>query len=158
MVRTDQGEEGLFPPLWAPALPPIALGLVALVLVAAGAMGKNPFWSGNEITLSEAAALRDQGAVLMRLTAGDDVDVRYSVRAGLIDSRTMTITPMEAAVHEDRPEMIALLLSRGARATAADVCVWTQLAARRKSRQADEYLASRYPVERAACAPVETPP
>jgi hypothetical protein len=133
------------PVLWAPALVPVALGLLSLALVLAGAFGKNPLWTEAELNLSEAAALRDQAAVLRRLAANDDIAARYLVRAGPIAGRDQWLTPVEAAIHEDRVEVLELLFANGAPASPADICGWVELISRRHAKNASAFIAQRYP-------------
>ena len=55
------------------ALPPlVAVAVSAAIVVTAAAGGSPPFWRGGPLTLSEAAALRDQGEVARLTLSGSD--------------------------------------------------------------------------------------
>jgi hypothetical protein len=93
-----------------PAL--VAVGFCAAVFVAA-VFGSTPaFWQGGSLTLSEAAALRDQGEVARLIEAGADPDSEYPLRPDVIATRRAT--PLEAAVAARRAEIVNLLMREGA--------------------------------------------
>jgi len=71
-----------------------------------------PFWRGGPLTLSEAAALHDQGELVRLIASGRDPDAVYPLRAGVLAARALT--PLEAAVGARRAEMINLLILGGA--------------------------------------------
>jgi hypothetical protein len=79
------------------------------------AIDAHPFWRVEPLNLSEAAALRDGGEVARLIAAGHDPNQAYPIRAGLLLSSGVTLTPVEAAVVADRPEIVQLLVDGGAR-------------------------------------------
>jgi hypothetical protein len=95
--------------------PVVALALIAAAALAATAAGLQPLWPGDELTLAEAALLRDDGDVARLVGLAQDPNERYVVRRNLIDRSAHEMTPLEAAVHAARPEMVRLLLALGAR-------------------------------------------
>jgi hypothetical protein len=104
------------------AIPGAVAFAVALGVVAGWAAGRQPFWPTPDLTLSEAAALRDLGEVY-RLTAyeGADPNRAWPVRAGLLpDNRPAVISPLAAAVESRRFEMVRLLVHQGASPPAAE--------------------------------------
>ena len=115
---------GQRPPLLiACAVPPlIAVAVSAVILVTAAAGGSPPFWTGGALTLSEAAALRDQGEVTRLTLAGADPNAPYSLRPGILAAASLT--PLEAAVGARRAEMVELLMLHGAR---EDETSWRRL-------------------------------
>ena len=59
---------------------------------------------------------------------------------------------MQAAISEDRTEMVALLLSHGLKANVEKVCEWLELAGANHKKEAMRYLRSTFPTESASCA------
>ena len=94
----------------APALAAIAVGAAIVVTAAAG--GPPPFWRGGSLTLSEAAALHDQGELVRMIASGSDPNVVYPLRPGVV--AVSSLTPLEAAVAARRAEMVDLLMLHGA--------------------------------------------
>lgn len=132
--------------------PQMVLAVSSIVLIGLGWMDRNPFWSPTTLTLSEATALRDQATVLVLIEGGADPDRSYRIRAGLTGEREIVLTPMQAAISEDRAEMAALLLSHGLKARAGQVCEWLGLAVANDKKQVMSYLRSTFPTESASCA------
>lgn len=105
------------------ALPPLAAIVVSAIIVVSGAAGGTPpFWHGGPLTLSEAAALRDQGEVTRLAASGEDPNGVYALRPGVLAASGLT--PLEAAVGARRAEMVELLMLRGAR---VDASGWRRL-------------------------------
>ena len=95
------------------ALPALAaVAVSAAVVVMAVTDGSPPFWNGGSLTLSEAAALHDQGELVRLIAAGSDPNQVYALRPGVLAVRALT--PLEAAVGARRPEMVELLMRHGA--------------------------------------------
>jgi hypothetical protein len=76
--------------------------------------GIDPIWYVEPLTLSEAAALRDNGEALRLIDLGADVNKATTVRAQFVYHNQSILTPLEAAVAARRPDMIQLLLDHGA--------------------------------------------
>ena len=128
------------------ALPPLALAAASLVLLVLGAYERNPFWPRqDDVTIAEAAALRDPGRVARMIASGVDPNVPRRVRAGVLDEREHRLTPAEAAVLADRTEVIATLIARGTRVDAGVVGRWWCLARATGADESVEYLRRRYP-------------
>ena len=132
--------------------PQVILAVLSIVLIGLGWIDRNPFWSPTVLTLSEATALRDQATVLVLLEGGADPDLPYRIRPGLAGEREMVLTPMQAAISEDRTEMAALLLSHGLKANVGQVCEWLRLAAANNKKEVMSYLRSTFPTESTSCA------
>ena len=96
------------------ALPAVLLAAATVAWLAMAAFGAHPFWPSESMTLSEAAALRDGGEVARLLAAGVDPNGRYSIRGGFLYSDPVMLTPVEAALAADRPEIVAILVHAGA--------------------------------------------
>lgn len=101
-------------PLRALVSAPVVLLAIAYVVTLSLSMsGDNPLWRTEPLNLSEAAALRDRGEVARLLAAGDDPRAARPVRGGFLYQEPVTLTPTEAAVLADRPEILQLLLDYG---------------------------------------------
>lgn len=140
------------------AAPPVILGGFCVVLIGLGLFDANPFWPRTDLTFAEAAALRDRGTVALMLESGRDPSRRYPIRAGLISSDSLTATPMEAAIQEDRSEIVSFLLQYGSSSTdVSTVCEWLRLSKLRKSELIDSLVRSRFPQESAQCPAAALP-
>lgn len=93
--------------------PVLLLAAAFAVMLTLAARGHHPLWRTETINLSEAAALRDRGEVARLLAAGADPRAARPVRAGFLFQRPVTLTPTDAAVLADRPEILQLLLDYG---------------------------------------------
>ena len=106
----------------------LALALPALVWLAAAAMvlvavlgGYRAFAAPPDLTLPEAAALRDEAEVLRQIRHGVDPSLAASVRRGVIDDDAFVLTPLQAAIANHHAEVVKLLLDNGARFDATNV-------------------------------------
>ena len=122
-----------------------ALGLPGVLLIAATAvmliglpLGVDPLWAVEPITLSEAAALRDNGEVVRLIDSGGDVNGTSAVRPDILSAHSLVMTPIEAAVAAERADMVELLLEQGAR---MDAALWTRLMCFSASVEADDIRA-----------------
>jgi len=106
------------------AAPGVLFLVLTLVVVVGPAVGFDPLWYAEPVTLPEAAALRDNGEIVRLIQQGADPNAAGVVRAGLIKSNAITLTPLEAAVGIRRADTTALLLDRGA---TMDGAAWTRL-------------------------------
>jgi hypothetical protein len=106
------------------AAPAAVVGVLSLVGVVSSVAGANPDWAAQSVNLTEAAALRDQATVAQRIARGEDAHARHLVRPDLVLNEPATMTPFEAAIAVDRPEIAQLLLWSGYRIDAAE---WRQL-------------------------------
>lgn len=118
---------------------PGALLIVATAIMLAGLpFGRDPLWAVEPLTLSEAAALRDNGEVVRLIHSGSDVNAKSIVRADVFSDQSLTMTPLEAAVAAERADMVELLLEQGARPDAGQ---WTRLMCFAASVEADDVRA-----------------
>jgi hypothetical protein len=145
-------------PILAFALPGTLLILATAVMLLGLPFGIDPLWRVESLTLAEAAALRDNGEVVRLIHAGEDPNKAGPVRAELLRNDAQVVTPLEAAVGIDRPDMIDVLVDNGA---VLDAATWTHLMCFAKSIEADEaidFLEQRRPADASiACDHVRTP-
>lgn len=127
------------------AAPPLAVVVASAVLMLLGGVERNPFWPRQQITMAEAAALRDPGTVVRLIESGVDPNGPMAVRPGVLDDRGHHMTPAEAAILADRSEVMAVLVARGARADEERVRSWACLAAAAAKRETLAYLRAVYP-------------
>jgi hypothetical protein len=85
------------------------------VLVVVGwVVGAAPFWPVTNVTLSEAAALKDAGEVVRLITREHhDPNRAWPIREGVLGP-AREMTPLEAAVTIRRLQMVRVLLRYGA--------------------------------------------
>ena len=109
-------------PLNDPAFPlTLALAAPALVWVAAAAVvllaalgGYRALAAPADLTLPEAAALRDEAEVLRQIRHGVDPNMAARVRRGVIRDEAYLLTPLEAATAARHGEVVRLLVGNGA--------------------------------------------
>ena len=145
-------------PVLALALPGTLLIVATAVMLLGLPLGLDPLWRVEPLTLAEAASLRDNGEVVRLIHAGEDPNKAGTVRAELLRNDAQVVTPLEAAVGIDRPDMIEVLLDNGA---VLDATTWTHLMCFATAIEADEaidFLEQRRPGDAAtACDHVRTP-
>lgn len=100
--------------VWAVAGPGIVWLAAAAAILAASLGGYRALAAPADLTLSEAAAIRDEAEVLRQIRAGADPDARGLVRRGMISDPEYLMTPLEAAIAAGHGEVVRLLLRNGA--------------------------------------------
>lgn len=111
--------------LAAPAVLWLAVAAAVLVAVLAGFRA---LAAPADLTLPEAAALRDQAEVLRLIGRGADPNAAASIRRGMLRGNEVRMTPLEAAVEARHLEVVQLLVRHGADVDAANVPVLLCLA------------------------------
>ena len=106
---------------------------MAVVLMAA-LLGHDPLWPVEDVTLAEAALLRDDGEVVRLIGLGEDPNGHYRIRRKLMKRSPRLVTPLEAAVLASRPMMVRLLLAHGA---LPDSDTWTAVCESERKEIAD---------------------
>ena len=124
--------------MWALGLPGALLIAATAVMLIGLPLGADPLWAVEPITLSEAAALRDNGEVVRLIDSGVDVNGTSAVRPDILSAHSLVMTPIEAAVAAERADMVELLLEQGAR---MDAALWTRLMCFSASVEADDVRA-----------------
>ena len=108
----------------AAALPSAAIGILSLVALVLSLADRNPDWPRQTLNMTEAAALRDQATVVRLLAAGEDPHARRELPADMVLNERAELTPFEATIAADRPEVAELLVWAGYRFDATE---WRQL-------------------------------
>jgi len=106
------------------ALPGCMMAAATAVALVLTAVDQPPMWPHHPVNLAEAAGVRSESELVRLIEAGGDPNARYPIRAGLIFGYPLRLTPLEAAVANDDPEMVTRLLAKGA---SMDASVWTHL-------------------------------
>ena len=91
--------------------------LVTAVMLMITLLGNHPLWPVKDLTLAEAALLRDEGEVARLIESGEDPNGRYQIRHTLMHRSSRLVTPLEGAVRARRNRravMVRLLLAHGA--------------------------------------------
>ena len=101
-------------PSLALGIPALAWTLVATVILISALTGYRPLAAPRDLTLSEAAAIRDPLEILRQIRSGADPNKPERVRRDLLKSDEYTMTPLEAAVAVRRLEIFQLLQKHGA--------------------------------------------
>jgi hypothetical protein len=117
---------------------PIAWLIVSCALLIAAWTGYTPFMTSADLTLPEAAAVRDHLDVLRQIESGADPNRAERVRAGLVRPGEYVMTPLEAAVASGRIDTVEFLQQHGAR---VDDATWPSLLCFAQLQGADEIAA-----------------
>ena len=122
------------PAVVAVAAVPTALLLVCAAIVAGALFSYHPFWPDDQPTFAEAIIMRDMGALVQRLEERPDVRQRFPVRPGMINDRSLELTPYEAVVAAKRDDVYLVLKERGMTPPPESVLRLQCLAARTSAR------------------------
>jgi hypothetical protein len=136
---------------------PMVLAITAFYTLADAAVGGDPFWHEPQLTMSEAAALKDRATMQRLLWAGVDPNAPAKVRANILKSYDIVVTPLEASVGTRTQTAMQFLLEHGARMDRHDQDVVTCLATEDAADEILDYLAKAFPGEKPDCAHVTTP-
>lgn len=127
----------------AAALPPVALAAFTAVSLVLALGGRHPLWRISDVNIAEAAATRDAASVVLLIQEGHDPDIARFVRPGLLERGAIRATPLEAAVAEDRVEIVDVLLRHGASLTEAQRAAFTCAARARGDADIVRYFEGR---------------
>ena len=136
---------------------PLLLSVVAVCVLADAAVGGDPFWHEPQLTMGEAAALKDRATMQRLIWAGVDPNAPTHVRADILKSHDIVVTPLEASVGTRTPTSMAFLLAHGTRMDRHEQDVVTCLATEDDAKEILEYLQKNFPAEQPDCAHVTTP-
>ena len=130
--------------LAAPAL--VWLAAAAVVLLAALG-GYRALAAPADLTLPEAAALRDEAEVLRQIRHGVDPNLAGRVRRGVIRDEEYLLTPLEAATAARHGEVVRLLVGNGAELNDTNVPILFCLAQRSGAADIVSLLNEHAPVD-----------
>jgi hypothetical protein len=100
--------------MWIVAGPCLVLACLSAWWTA-GRLAGGGLWPPDDVTLSEAAATRNNAEVVRLIGGGANPNQRSRVRDGLLTSGyPVTIKPIEAAVGAQRADSVRTLLANGA--------------------------------------------
>jgi AcrR family transcriptional regulator len=138
----------LFLAVAGPAILYVVVEAMFLLMAAFG--GEHPRWPAEKLNLAEAVAVRNTGEVMRLVEEGEDPNRHYPIRQGLLDGDPSEATPLEAATSERRPELIEILIARGARLAPAD---WVRLRCFALGRERNDVAAALDAVKPAEIVP-----
>ena len=101
------------PAALAVALPGCLLAAATVVALTLAAFGEHPMWPHEDVNLAEAAGVREEAEVVRLIEQGQNPNASYPVRSGLLFERPVTLTPLEAAVINNDPAIVAVLFANG---------------------------------------------
>ena len=101
-----------------PATAWIAAGTIVLV---ATLFGYRALAAPADLTMSEAAVLRDEAELLRQMRHGVAPDMQYTIRRGMLSEQDYIMTPLEAAIAARHAEVVQLLVDNGAKLTDANL-------------------------------------
>jgi hypothetical protein len=127
----------------AAVLPPALVGLYTIVALTLGLFGRHPMWPMSQPNLAEAAATRDAASVVYLLRQGHDPDVPHMIRPGVLARGAVRRTPLEAALEEQRLEIVNILLRHGASLSPEQRIDFTCAARRRGDDDIVQYFEAR---------------
>lgn len=136
---------------------PALLAIAAVVVIGGGLVGWNPLWSEPELTLAEAAALKDRGTMERLLSSGADPNAPANVRPRILREYAIVVTPLEASVGTRTPTAMQFLLSRGARMDGRERAVIMCLAIKDEAMEIVDFLDKDGRNDRPDCEHVSTP-
>jgi hypothetical protein len=127
----------------AAVAPPVALALFTIGALLLSLGGRHPLWRTADVNLAEAAATRDAASVVFLIAEGHDPDVPRFVRPGVLARGAVRTTPLEAAIAEQRMEIVDILLRHGATLTESQRLAFTCAARRRGDADVVRYFEAR---------------
>jgi hypothetical protein len=96
--------------------PLLVVFLGSLSIVVGALVGWKPFWPEPAMNVSEAAGVSNAGEVVRLIVVeGQDPNRAWPVRAGMLGSAPVTLTPLDAAIVIRREELVPLLVRHGVR-------------------------------------------
>ena len=131
------------PLAFAAALAPVALAVFTAASLVLALVDRHPLWQVSEVNIAEAAATRDAASVVLLIQQGHDPDLPRFVRPGLLARGAVRATPLEAAIAEDRLEIVDVLLRHGASLSEAQRVEFTCAARRRGDADIVRYFEAR---------------
>lgn len=136
---------------------PALLAVVAAGVLAGALFGVHPLWREPELTMAEAAALRDRGTIQRLILNGVDPNTPARVRPGILKGYELVVTPLEASVGTRTPVTMQFLLSRGARMDGDQRAVIVCLARKDEAPEILDFLDDNAAQEQPDCEHVATP-
>jgi hypothetical protein len=128
--------------MWIIAGPCLALAFLS-VWWTAGRLAGDGLWPPDDVTLSEAAAIRNNAEAVHLIESGANPNQPSRVRDGLLTSGyAVTIKPIEAAVGAQRADSVRALLAHGATVDQEELRVLRCLEQTRHDSDVRELLAA----------------
>jgi hypothetical protein len=136
---------------------PALLVVVAIWVLIGALFGVHPLWSEPDLTMAEAAALKDRATIQRLIWSGIDPNTPARVRPGILKDHELLVTPLQASVGTRTPVTMEFLLALGARMDARERAVVTCLAMQEEAREILDVLANDPAHETPDCEHIATP-
>ena len=95
---------------------PALIWIAAATLVLAGTLfGYRALAAPANVTMAEAAVLRDEAELLRQIRHGADPDAVAPIRRGMLSDQDYILTPLEAAIAARHAGVVQVLVENGAR-------------------------------------------
>jgi len=148
------------PPLvfWSAVGPALLWFAAAAAVLLASLAGFRACAVPANLTLAEAAAIRDEAEVLKQVRAGADPNARALVRRGILSDPEYLLTPLEAATAARHVDVVRLLVRTGAALDGVNFPILYCLSVRNGATDISSFLAGQAPSGPApACEHVRLP-
>ena len=95
------------------ALPALAWMAAGTLLLVATLFGYRALAAPADLTMAEAAVLRDEAELLRQMRHGADPNVQASMRRGMLSDQDYIMTPLEAGIAGRHVEVVQVLVENG---------------------------------------------
>ena len=93
---------------------PALIWIAAATLVLAGTLfGYRALAAPADVTMAEAAVLRDEAELLRQMRHGANPNVKAPVRRGMLSDQDYILPPLEAAIAARHPQVVQVLVENG---------------------------------------------
>lgn len=96
------------------ALPALAWIAAATLVMVSTLLGYRALAAPADVTMAEAAVLRDEAELLRQMRHGANPNTAAPVRRGMLSDQDYILTPLEAAIAARHAEVVQLLVENGA--------------------------------------------
>lgn len=103
------------------AVPALAWIAAATFILIAALFGYRALAAPADLTMSEAAVLRDEAELLRQIRHGASPDIDYTIRRGMLNEQDYILTPLEAAIAARHAEVVQVLVDNGTTLTGANL-------------------------------------
>lgn len=141
------------------AVPATAWIAAATLMLIAALFGYRALAAPADLTMSEAAVIRDEAELLRQMRHGASPDIEYAVRRGMLSEQDYILTPLEAAIAARHAEVVQVLVDNGTKLTDANLPRLVCLARLNEATDIAAFLQAHSPPDAAAvdCTGIRLP-
>ena len=139
---------------------PVLIWIAAATLVLVGTLcGYRALAAPSDLTMAEAAVLRDGAELLRQMRHGADPNAAAPIRRGILSDRDYILTPLEAAIAARHAEVVQLLVENGTTLDLQDLPRLLCLARIGNATEIVAFLESHHPMRGSLvdCSGIRTP-